>query len=101
MCSSLQKSPAKSPRTVTANHAKYTKRIRVFRVVRGQKICPPNLTCSRRRTKSVSHGRQPPLAHENTLAATAASRWLHALVRRRVTDYLNHNHKGLLQVPTV
>src|SRR2546421_10634632 len=45
-------------RNVTANHAKYTKRIRVFRVVRGQKIRPPNSTCSRRRTKSVSHGRQ-------------------------------------------
>src|SRR5439155_24440272 len=36
---------------------------------------------SRRRTKSVSHGRRPPLTHENTLNQTAASRWLHALVR--------------------
>src|SRR5438128_11205200 len=59
MCSYLQQSPANSLRTLTANNAKYTKRIRVFRVVRGQKICPPNSTCSRRRTKSVSHGRQP------------------------------------------
>src|SRR5256714_7956531 len=58
MCSYLQKSPANSLRTLTANHAKYTKRIRVFRVVRGQKICPQNSTRSRRRTKSVSHGRQ-------------------------------------------
>src|SRR2546429_7050789 len=32
------------------------------------------------RTKSVSHGRQPPLTLENTLNQTAASRWLHALV---------------------
>ena len=32
---------ATAPGTVTANHAKYTKRIRVFRVVRGQKISPP------------------------------------------------------------
>src|SRR5204863_7537846 len=45
-------------RNVTANHAKYTKRIRVFRVVRAQKIRPSNSRCSRRRTKSVSHGRQ-------------------------------------------
>ena len=33
-----------------------------------------------RRTTSVSHGRQPPLAHECNMTATAASRWLHALV---------------------
>src|SRR5437016_3175448 len=59
MCSYLQKSPANSLRTLTANHAKYTKRIRVFRVVRGQKLRPQNSMCSRRRTKSVSHGRQP------------------------------------------
>ena len=39
-----------SLRTLTANHAKYTKRIRVFRVVRGQKIRPPNSTRSHRRT---------------------------------------------------
>src|SRR5207237_9734232 len=39
-----------SLRTLTANHAKYTKRIRVFRVARGQKICPPNSTRSHRRT---------------------------------------------------
>src|SRR6266480_5967543 len=41
MCSWVQKFLANSLRTLTANHAKYTKRIRVFRVVRGQKICPP------------------------------------------------------------
>lgn len=33
-----------------------------------------------RLTPSVSHGRQPPATQESTLAETAASRWLHALV---------------------
>src|SRR6266487_670283 len=32
---------ATAPGTITANHAKYTKSIRVFRVVRGQKNSPP------------------------------------------------------------
>jgi len=70
MCPYFQNSPARllatcrdcrrchDPGTITANHAKYTKRIRAFRVVRAQKIRPSNSTCSRRRTKSVSHGRQ-------------------------------------------
>src|SRR5882762_1320200 len=70
MCPYLQNSPARplatcrdgrqchDPGTITANHAKYTKRIRVFRVVRGQKICPQNSTCCGRRTKSVSYGRR-------------------------------------------
>ena len=33
-------------------------------------------------TASVSHGRQPPRAHECNRGTTAASRWLHALVER-------------------
>lgn len=36
---------------------------------------------SMRLTVNVSHERQPPQAHGCTLTGTAASRWLHALVR--------------------
>jgi len=53
---------AAAPGTITANHAEYTKRIRVFRVVRGQEKSLRHLnltlslqTCERRRTPELSH----------------------------------------------
>jgi len=61
MCAYLQKSPANSLRTVTANHAKYTKRIRVFRVVRGQKNLSSKLNMRSPPNAKVSDGSQTPM----------------------------------------
>jgi len=47
---------ATAPGTITANHAKHTKRIRVFRVVRGQKNSLRQLNF----TLSVLDARTPP-----------------------------------------
>src|SRR5438093_12348520 len=58
---------------VTANREIHEKKSAYSGVVRGQKISPPNSTCSRRRTQGAGHGRQSPVTLGLSRAVMAQS----------------------------